>query len=160
MGWRAGKFNNACFRSACASICVGPNSKGMPFQVRLTNAFVCYAKFCMNMWQSPTVPRNAQTSERSLQGPQLTIYFMQVWSGSWPNGVQQCLTAMISSAQRVDLYLMKVPPQYLTHCTTWFKPWKCSQMNWQIPRFLAIHLSVPSARMYRSAGPWIGTLSM
>ena len=58
-------------------------------------------------------------SDTSLQGPHFVILSMYFGSGSWPWGVQRCLTATISSVQRVDLKPLYVPPQYLVRWTMW-----------------------------------------
>ena len=89
----------------------------MPLHVRFTKGLVHFAKFSINMRHMPMVPRKAQISDTSLQGPHLLILLMYLGSGSHPSGVQRCPTAIISSVHKTDFGLLKVPTQYLTHCT-------------------------------------------
>ena len=141
------------FRSSCAVVCSRPNSKGTPLHIRLTRGLACFAKCRMNMRHTLIVPKNAQTSEMSLQGPHLEILLIYLGLGSRPCGVQWCPTMMISSAQRIDLYPLNVPLLYLMRCMTQLRFWRCSQMKRQIPGLSGMHSSDPSVRWYHSAGP-------
>src|SRR5882724_837682 len=111
----------------------------------------------MKMRATPTVPRNARTSERLSQGPQLATFAIRELSGKWPLIVH---TTVISSAHKVALYPENVPRQYFMRWTTLFSPWKYSQINRRIPELLGCVSYDPSGRIYRVAGPRIGTSSM
>jgi len=160
MGCRAGDTRSAFLRSSCAAVCSGPNSNGTPLRIRLTRGLVHFAKCRMNMQHTPIMPKNAQTSETFLQGPHLEILLIYLGLGSRPCDVQWCLTVTISSAQRIDLYPLNVPPLYLIHCTTWLRFWKCSQTKRRIPGLSGMRSSDPSVRRYRPARLQIGTSSM
>ena len=136
---------------------MGPNSNGTSLRVRLMSAFAHLVKLGMNIQQTPMVPRNAHVSDRSLHSPHLAMWSTHEGFGRWPCDVHLWPTTVISSAHRTIYRPLKVPPQYLTHCTTQLTPWRCSQMNQQIPGFSGMHSSLPSLRMYLSTGPWIGT---
>ena len=122
IGQSAGEARSAFLRSSWAARCSSPKWKGTPLRVRCTKELACFAKFRMNMRHTPMVPRKARTSETSLHGPHFVILSTYLGSGSQPCGVQRCPTAMISSAHRTDFGPLKVPPQYLTRCTTWLRP--------------------------------------
>ena len=147
-------------RSACAAICAGPNSKGTSLRVRFTSAFALLAKLGMKMQQTPRVPKNARVSDRSWQGPQLAILSTRDGSGSHPYGMHLWPTTVISSAHKTVFGPLKVLPQYLARCTTRLTPWKCSQINWQIPGFSVIRSSLPLASRYQSSGLRSGTSSI
>jgi hypothetical protein len=67
MSRNAGELSEASLRSACAPTCAGPNLKGTSLHVRWTSVFVRLVKLAMKMQQTPMVPKNVWTSERSLQ---------------------------------------------------------------------------------------------
>src|SRR5260370_30713390 len=67
---------------------------------------------------------------------------------------------MISSAHRTDFGPLKVPPQYLTRCTTELRLWNCCQMKCQMLGLSGMRSSVASSRIYLVSGPQIGTSSM
>ena len=106
------------------------------------------------------VPRNAQTSERLLQGPQFVTFATREVSGNRPLIVHRCPTTVISLAHKVALYPENIPWQYFMCWMTPFSPWKYSQINWQMPGLLGCVSYEPSWRTYCVAGPWIGTSSM
>ena len=122
MGRRVGDSSSTCFRSSCAAIWVGPNSNGASLRVSCTSGLARREKFCMKIRHTPMVPRNVQMLERVLHGPQFAILSTLDVSGSRPCGVQQCLTAMISSVHSKDLNPLNVPPQKQTRWTTQLRP--------------------------------------
>ena len=67
----------------------------------------------MKTLTTPTVPRKARTSERSLHGPQLTILLTLKGSGTWPSRVQMCPTTVISHAHNNNFLPENVPPTIL-----------------------------------------------
>ena len=141
-------MSSAFLRSSCAARCSFPKWNGTPLHVRWTKGLAHFTKFRMNIRHTPMVPRNVWTSEMSLQGPHLVILSTYLGLGSRPCRVQRCLTAMISSAQRTDLGPLKVPPQYLMHCTTRLRLWKCSHTKRWMPGLAGMRSSLPSAKTY------------
>src|SRR5216684_4466668 len=67
---------------------------------------------------------------------------------------------MISSVHRTDFGPLKVPLQYLMHCTTRLRLWNCSQTKRQMLGLSGMHSSVLSSRIYLVSSPRIGTSSM
>ena len=67
----------------------------------------------MKTLTTPTVPRKARTSERSLHGPQLTILSTLKGSGTWPSRVQTCPTTVISHVHNNDFLPENIPPTIL-----------------------------------------------
>ena len=117
MGQRMGEERSAVLSVSCVEICSGPKTNGASFRVREVSGCARQAKFLMNTQTTPTVPRNVQTLERSVHGPQLTILSTLMGSGTQPSGVQTWPTTVILRAHTSNFLLEKVPPLYFIHCT-------------------------------------------
>ena len=145
MGRRAGEERSAVLSASCVEICSGSKMNGMSLCMRAVSGWARWAKFLMNTQTTPTILRNVQTSERSVQGPQLTILSTLTGSRMRPSEVQTWPTTVILWAHTSNFLLENIPPLYFIHCTIQLTFWKCSQMKWRILLFSGIVLKALSS---------------